>query len=299
MSTSTGEPEGTCRVEFDAGEDGVGAIEDACPQTERQELLQMVESEIIPRLLLSHQLGDATGALRSGTENDVHPSAEEVAELTQLVILRPVADARTFVEAVIARGVSVDLVLLGLLTPSARLLGEMWLDDLCTFAEVTVGLSRLHQLVYELSPPQSQGRTIQESHGIVVFCPAPGEQHTFGLLVASEFFRKAGWNVRALIGTDGQEVSDLVKNEWVAMVGFSVSVDAKAEQLRRVIAHLRTVSRNPDLIVIVGGCSAALRLHEDRLGATLCTSDALEAVHYLEAAVATKHNHPILPQESN
>lgn len=299
MSTSPSETDGACRVEFEAGEGGVDASAEACPPDDRKDLLQMVESEIIPRLLLSHQREDGQDATRSASAHDVHPTREEVAELTQLVILRPVADARSYVDAVCARGVSVDMVLLGLLTPSARLLGEMWLDDLCTFAEVTVGLSRLHQLVYELSPPNNHARAIQESHGIVVFCPAPGEQHTFGLLVASEFFRKAGWNVRALVGTDGQEVSELVKSEWVAMVGFSVSVDAKAEQLRRVIAHLRTVSRNPELIVVVGGCSAALRRHEDRLGANLCTSDALEAVHYLETTVAAKHNHPIQPQESN
>lgn len=152
------------------------------------------------------------------------------------------------------------------------------LNDLCTFADVTVGLSRLHQIVYELSPPSNESRVVEDTHGL---------------------FRKAGWNVRALETTDGLELTDLVKSEWVAMVGFSVSVDGRDEQLRRMIAQLRSVSRNPDLIVMLGGVGAAERRGEDRLSATLCASDALEAVHYLERIVAAKVEVPTQPQESN
>jgi methanogenic corrinoid protein MtbC1 len=257
----------------------------------------MIEQEIIPRLLLSHQLGEEQR--RPEPARPAQPTSDDVSELAQLVIQKPVAIARSYVEGVRARGVSLDIILLSLLTPAARLLGELWLDDLCTFADVTVGLSRLHQIVYELSPASNQNRLVEAAHGIVVLCPAPGEQHTFGMLIAGEFFRKAGWNVRALLTTDGQELTELVRNEWVAMVGFSVSVEGRAEQLRGVIENLRGASRNPDLIVMLGGGGASQRRDDDRLGATLCTSDALEAVHFLERVAAAKVEVPTQPQESN
>ncbi len=301
MRVSHGRIEAGHGVESETEEVSVDATKDACspdPDTERRDLLQMIEQEIIPRLLLSHQVGGVLPepiAPGRGSE----PTTDDVAEFAQLVIQRPVASARAYVETMRERGTSLDQILLGLLTPAARLLGELWLDDLCTFADVTVGLSRLHQIVYELSPPSNQNRVTEDTHGIVVLCPAPGEQHTFGMLIAGEFFRKAGWNVRALETTDGQELTELVKSEWVAMVGFSVSVHGRDEQLRRLIAQLHDVSRNPDLVVMLGGGGAAERRGEDRLGATLCTSDALEAVHYLERIVAAKVEVPAQPQESN
>ena len=60
--------------------------------------------------------------------------------------------ARTYVEALRAQGVSLESLYLDLLAGAARRLGEWWASDLCDFADVTVGVGRLQQILRELSP---------------------------------------------------------------------------------------------------------------------------------------------------
>ena len=79
----------------------------------------------------------------------------------------------------------------------------MWDADLCDFTQVTIGLWRLQQLMYELSPAfqDDAQRGVQIHRAMLVLVPVPvpvpvpGSQHTLGLLRVAEFFRRAGWGV--------------------------------------------------------------------------------------------------------
>ncbi|NJK90043.1 MAG: cobalamin B12-binding domain-containing protein [Myxococcales bacterium] len=87
------------------------------------------------------------------------------------------------------------MIFLDLLAPVARLLGDLWLIDLCTFTDVTIGLSRLQQLVRELAPAFEDGHDLRGFGHRALLAPAPGEQHTFGMHLVEEFLRRAGWDV--------------------------------------------------------------------------------------------------------
>jgi methanogenic corrinoid protein MtbC1 len=248
---------------------------DPCHQ---EALMRMIETQIIPRLMLSHRSPAA-----SLPASRPPPSTDEVGELARLVIAHPASTARAYVDAMRGQGLSLDSIFVDLLGPAARMLGELWMEDLCSFADVTVGLSRLHQLVHDLSPSFVGGKRTGPNLGTVILAPAPGEQHTFGMLIASEFFRRAGWAVRAVTSVHSADLVDLVSNEWVQMVGFSVSNPKLADALRVLIHTLRNVSKNPDLIVMIGGASAEeLRTRSRELGEVVCMANAQEAVDFLE-----------------
>jgi hypothetical protein len=55
----------------------------------------------------------------------------------------------------------------------------------------------------------------------------PGEQHSFGLSMVAEFFRRAGWNLCTGPFSSHQELASLVQNHWFDIVGFSVSSDRR------------------------------------------------------------------------
>lgn len=248
---------------------------DPCHQ---EALMRMIESQIIPRLMLSHRSPATTLP-----ESRPPPTIEEVTELARLVIAHSASTARAYVDAMRGQGLSLDSIFVDLLGPAARMLGQLWMEDLCSFADVTVGLSRLHQLVHDLSPSFVGGRRGGPNLGTVILAPAPGEQHTFGMLIASEFFRRAGWSVRAVTSVHTADLLDLVSNEWVQMVGFSVSNPRLADALQVLIGTLRSVSKNPDLIIMIGGSSAdELRSRSRELGEVVCMSNAQEAVDFLE-----------------
>jgi methanogenic corrinoid protein MtbC1 len=205
----------------------------------------------VPRLVLAHR--GAPGAAHSAPRGRAPADAEQIARFAHLILERDVGEALANIEDQRARGVSLESVYLDLLAPAARHLGELWEADLCDFTQVTIGLWRLQQIVRELSPAfQTEGEQ-REHDRRVLLVPVRGEQHTFGLLMVADFFRRAGWDVWAGTPASPGELVGIVRSEWFAIVGFSVSCESHLDGLASDILALRRASRNRGVGVMVGG----------------------------------------------
>jgi methanogenic corrinoid protein MtbC1 len=213
-------------------------------------LLQTIESEIIPRLVLSRRaVGKAPAAVASLAWA---PDEQMVAELADLVVAQDVGAAATRIEGLRAQGIPIETLYLDLLAPTARYLGELWEADLCDFTAVTLGCSRLQQLLHELSPAFFREVEQHEHRRRVLLVPVPGEQHTFGLYMVAEFFRRAGWDVWSG-SMPARELSALVGREAFTLVGFSLSADSRLDALASSIRAVRRASCNRGIGVLVGG----------------------------------------------
>lgn len=251
------------------------------PPVRLNRLSRTIETEIIPRLMLAHR-ADANAVEAEDLEK---PSIADVAELAGFAISRDLLFVRQHVESLMGRGHSLETVLLDLLAPAARLLGDMWQDDLCDFAEVTIGLSQLQQVLRSLSlgcePVQ-----VSDGCGRILLASFPGEQHSFGVMMLEGFFRRAGWEVAGGPGSSPVELCELVRDEWFDAVGISVSCDASFVQLRPTIQELRGASSNPSLFVMVGG--RFFLEHPGRateVGADAAASDAPDALRRAQACL--------------
>ncbi len=80
-------------------------------------------------------------------------TAADIEDFTQLVMAHDRRAASAFVEALRDRGLPVSDVLLDLLAPAARLLGDLWLRDRCSFTDVSLGLVRLQHLMRDITGP--------------------------------------------------------------------------------------------------------------------------------------------------
>ena len=108
-------------------------------------LIQTIEGEIIPRLVLARR---ATGnAPVAPSVLGWTPGNELVAELANLVVREDVAAAATRIESLRQTGLTIETLYLELLAPTARYLGELWEADILDFMSVTLGCSRLQQLL--------------------------------------------------------------------------------------------------------------------------------------------------------
>jgi len=223
---------------------------DAHPQP-MSRLLKVIEGEIIPRLLLAHQSGSARKVLDGAARAAAKP--DEVTDFVHRLLDREFAVAARYVEAMSARGVSLEKIYLELLAPAARRLGEMWDEDLRSFADVTSGLYRMRQLLHELSPA-----FVNEAecccHGQrVLLAPLPGDHHTFGLIMVGEFFRRAGWDVWDKYPASTTELRTLARSHWFSVIGLSLGCEARIEELAPLISSVRAASRNPGVRMMVGG----------------------------------------------
>ena len=213
-------------------------------------LSQAIEHEIIPRLMLAHQTPDACISLLQSSTPQV--STADVRAFAKLVLAPDENVAHACIDAMRVRGISVETIYLDLLAPVARYLGELWEQDLCDFTEVTVGLGRLQQVLRELSPAFGPS-TDQPSGRSVLLLPGPGEQHTFGLVMVAEFFRRAGWDVGGGPWEAGADPVLMVKREWFDVVGFSLGNELHIAELAACIASVKAAALNPSLSVLVGG----------------------------------------------
>jgi methanogenic corrinoid protein MtbC1 len=214
-------------------------------------LVRTIEAEVIPRLVLAHRAAPGCPVERASDERVPDPA--QAAELAGLVLTRDADVASAYVEALRARGTPIETLFLDLLAPAARHLGDLWSADLCDFLQVTVALCRLQQILHELGPA-FRGEVEHREHGRrALLVPVPGEQHSFGLFMVAEFFRRAGWDVAS--GPPGSiaELVRLVRGEWFAVVGLSVSSDAKLDALASSIRAIRRASRNRAIGVLAGG----------------------------------------------
>jgi MerR family transcriptional regulator, light-induced transcriptional regulator len=216
-------------------------------------LANTLETDVIPRLVKAHagQVADAAPAVEP-------PSEREVEAFTNLVLNAGEAAVSASIDAWRARGLSMSAVYLDLLAPAARHLGVLWTEDRCDFATVTVGLGRLQRLLRESSPVF--GTEIEHPpNGRRILLAQPGdEQHSFGLSMVAEFFRRAGWEVLGGVGGAVNDPSAQVAREWFDAVGFSIGSESRLDWLKGRIATVRAASRNRALVVMVGGPLFAL-----------------------------------------
>jgi methanogenic corrinoid protein MtbC1 len=244
-------------------------------------LLRTVESEIIPRLMMLHRQGPGAGprapALMPALRDAGLDDADVEAFTEQL--LKGHDAARSFLTAKLDGGTSVPSLCLSLLAPSARRLGEMWSDDLCDFAQVTIALGRLQGLLRGLAVGLPNFADAGPAGRSALFAAAPGEQHTLGLAMVRDFFRASGWDVWNQTPDDPQALLDLLRTSRFDLLGLSIGSERHADALAGLIARARVVSMNPRLRVLAGGPLLLLQPElASRLGADGTADDARHAI---------------------
>ena len=137
-------------------------------------------SNVVPRLVTARRTASSDQQWDWGTEGNT--KAQQVAELTHALLTDGDSAAYDYVDAVRTRGSTLERIYLELITPTARHLGELWVEDMCGFTDVTVGLWRLQRIVREMSPLFQLDALRGWSQDQILLAPMPGEQHTFGTL---------------------------------------------------------------------------------------------------------------------
>lgn len=216
-------------------------------------LARTLESDVIPRLVGTHA--------RSAP---VLPRPAEIESFVDLLRHASDTDLANTVDTLQARGWRVEAIYLGLLAPAARLLGELWESDRCDFSTVTICLGRLQRLLRQWSP--EFGREVEHPPNgrRILLAQHPDEQHSFGLSMVAEFFRRDGWEVLGGVGGAVPDPSAQVSRDWFDAVGFSIGSQTRIDWLRERIAQVRSASRNRSVVVLVGG--PLLTLNPDLAG---------------------------------
>lgn len=250
------------------------------------QLTQFIRKQIIPRLAVAH-----------GMQRTVEPSATvsyrapqaALKELADLAMHEDASSIVSYVEGLVDRGVPIEDAYLEWLAPAARQMGCDWETDEVDFSLVTIGMWKIQQAMHALSPTFLKHTTVLKAARRVLLASVPGEQHTMGLFMVSEFFRRSGWDVWSELPSDYEDVIAKVRGERFDLVGLSVGCEHKLEPMAQAITSLRRASRNSDVLIMLGG--PILSGHPEiavAAGADFSATDARQAVARAEQSVASR-----------
>ncbi len=207
-------------------------------------LAKTLESDVIPRLV---------GAHGKAPVNLPRLEPKEIEGFVTLLRNGTDPELAANVHALHRRGMPVEAIFLELFSPAARLLGDLWVADRCDFSTVTICLGRLQRLLREWSPTFGTEVEHPANGRRILLAQHPEEQHSFGLSMVAEFFRREGWEVLGGVGGAVADPSAQVSREWFDAVGFSIGSETRVDWLRERIAKVRAATRNRSVVVLVGG----------------------------------------------
>ena len=211
----------------------------------RTALLHVMRSVAIPHLNGQHCAAGRALALD-------HPRATELARL--LLGAEPDAAADLVVQLHSTAGSMVDLFA-HVFEPTARRLGDLWHSDDCSELQLTLALCRLQASMRELCLGATRTKLLGLPAVLVV--PQPGEGHILGAALDSELLWRAGWDTHAEFPASDGALDAMVAGTWFDALDLSLSAAFRREhwlpRLAQTIAHARSASLNPALVVVVGG----------------------------------------------
>lgn len=229
----------------------------------------------------SHQLHPPTGFRGAPGDRPGDASALDPGQIQRLAqaCLQGLDPAREVVFDWQRQGHSLEDIYLHGITPCARLLGDWWCSDRLDFAMTTIGSSRLQQLLHDFSAEFLQESPQQRNGQSLLLMTEPGAQHSMGMFMLSEFFKRAGWMVTVAVPQDVVEFKRLFLSDWFDAVGISVSTDRHLQTLTTLLPQLREASDNLNMQVFVGGPMAFAAPESLKgLAARIVAEDALATV---------------------
>lgn len=153
------------------------------------------------------------------------------------------------IEAARTDGASLEEVYLKYLARAAEVLGMRWDDDLVSFTEVTLGTSRMYGIMCAL---RRQLRVMpQIAKKSAVFIGVPDETHTLGVQMATDLFRRDGWDIDLLVGRSQDEIIARVARSDFSIVGISASGDHSLKALSKLVVALRL--SKPEAYIFLSG----------------------------------------------
>jgi hypothetical protein len=91
----------------------------------------------------------------------------------------------------------------------------------------------------------------------VLIVPEPGEVHMLNSVLDSDALSNAGWDPLTEFPASDEALQDLIAGTWFDALDLSLSPSFRREQwlprVTQTIALARHASRNPALVVVVGG----------------------------------------------
>ena len=255
------------------------------------DLRRAVREAVIPRL---------RAALAGALDEPLHPLIASAVALSSDAAIGD-ADVRGLVADLLAddhssahrrvnalrrRGSSLEAILVDLLAPAACQLNALWRDDLCGLAEMALAFCALQGLLrHHATEFRAEGGEAETGLRALLALPSQTgvdiDLSVFGLMLTSEFFRRAGWDARSERDLTSGLFRDTVRG-WFDLVEVLATSDKQLDAIAAGIRVIRRDSLNPAVSVIV--CGQVFAEHPEFVGMVGADTMATDPISSLAQA---------------
>lgn len=181
----------------------------------------------------------------------VEPYPDDIiATLAHALISDDTNQAAALVKARRSEGAKEDAIYLAYLAPAARMLGEWWLEDKVSFAQVTTGSGRIYAILRSLRPNLSP-TPMRVSGKSALFAPVPDDTHTLGVKMATDLLRKDGWEIELLMGLDHDALVERIARSDQRVIGLSAGGAYSLPNLAKLVVAIRAWA--PNALILISG----------------------------------------------
>ncbi|MGR3802543.1 cobalamin B12-binding domain-containing protein [Marinibacterium profundimaris] len=228
------------------------------------------------RFLVESALRRVTAGRQTGAPPD---RSGWVLRLTESLMSEAETSHRAVLASMMSHGIGTPELHDYYIPAAARHLGELWVRDLASFVDVTVGAGRL-QALYRERPNGVAGRFDRcVPMGETMLMIVPGfEDHSLGAFVAAEQLRRHGVWVHMGLGLTSDEIAELLREQRFSVLGLSAATPATLEKTAELVDELRSRLDHVPPIVVGGRAVTDTMTVADRTGADYAVRTAREAV---------------------
>jgi methanogenic corrinoid protein MtbC1 len=178
---------------------------------------------------------------------------EEVDQLTNLLLDTEEGSFELAITVLKTHGAPIDYIVLDLIPAIARKLGKQWEDDSLSFADVSIGVNRLERVIHKLDYLFQANQLDRQQNKAIFITGFPGSQHSLGALIFANFLIYSGWQVHRPNQVNIDSIVYGVSSKDLQAIAISVSTSEQLEELPSLIDLLRQKSKNPNIVVLIGG----------------------------------------------
>lgn len=204
---------------------------------------------------------------------------EDALDLFERSLLSPDPDvARDTAETLLTEGLTGPDIADHYVPAMARRLGERWHNDELSFAQVTIGMSRLQRMVRDLVAEFDAERSMGCEVGSLLLVVPEAEQHTLGAILLCGQLRRRGLSVRLWLGFRAADAADALSSGSYDGILISASRAYDLENLTDLVKSVRNAASSALPVCIGGSFSEPLRLSREVEAAVHLTEDIDEAL---------------------
>lgn len=156
-----------------------------------QDAVETVAREVVRRLAFRLPRNLSAGHM---------PTEEEIDLLCEALLSTDEVAGDRIILAARRDGIEPENIYLGYVAGAARRLGVMWEEDCVSFLQVTMASGKLYRIIRGLRHVLDNSLNLAGPEKRSLFALVPDETHTLGIEIATDVFRRQGWDVEMVMG---------------------------------------------------------------------------------------------------